>query len=70
MTLHLLGKDPNSPNGDSAAVYHDDESDTYVLQGAKVVDAERLARLKIPDHETVIEFPRHMLQFFPEVTSG
>lgn len=70
MALHLLGKDPNSPQGDSATVYYDDERDTYVLQGAKVLDSERLSRMKVPDHETVIEFPRHMLQFFPEVTSG
>src|SRR5262245_35773033 len=36
--LHLLGKDPNSPAGDSPTVYYDDERDTYVLQGWKVVD--------------------------------
>ena len=54
MVLHVLGKDPNSPQGDSATVYYDDERDTYVLQGAKVLDSERLSRMKVPDHETVI----------------
>lgn len=33
-------------------------------------DPERLAQMDIPEHETVIEFPRRMMQFFPEVTGG
>ncbi|WP_411150216.1 hypothetical protein [Streptomyces sp. A30] len=45
----------------------DDETGNYILQGWRVEDAERLAQMNIPDHETVIEFPRRMMQFFPEV---
>ncbi|MQY13768.1 hypothetical protein SRB5_39200 [Streptomyces sp. RB5] len=70
MALHMLGKDPNSPDGKSPTVYYDDETDNYVLQGWKVTDAERLGRLDLPDHETVIEFPKRMMQFFPEVGSA
>ncbi|MEZ0092868.1 hypothetical protein [Streptacidiphilus sp. EB129] len=70
MTLHKLGKDPESPNNGSPTVYLDDETDTYVLQGWKVTDPDRLAELVVPEHETVIEFPRRMMQFFPEVNGG
>jgi hypothetical protein len=70
MALHMLGKDPNSDNGDSPTVYYDDESGNYLLQGWKVLDADRLAQMRIPEHETVIEFPTRMMQFFPEVNGG
>ena len=70
MALQFLGKDPNSDVGDSPTLYYDDERDTYILQSWKVLDAERLAQLALPDHETVIEFPRRMMQFFPEVNDG
>jgi hypothetical protein len=70
MALHKLGKDPDSKNGGSPTVYLDDETGNYILQGWKVTDTGRLAQLDLPDHETVIEFPRRMMQFFPEVTGG
>ncbi len=70
MTLHFLGKDPNSPNGDSPTVYYDDTDDSYVLQGFKITNPEELAQMTIPEHETVIRFPRRMMQFFPEVHGG
>lgn len=70
MALHRLGKDPESPNNGSPTVYLDDETGHYILQGWKVTDPERLAQMDIPEHETVIEFPKRMMQFFPEVTGG
>jgi len=70
MTLHMLGKDPDSPNGESPTVYYDDADDSYVLQGFKITDAAVLAQMSIPGHETVIRFPRRMMQFFPEVRGG
>ncbi|MQS12831.1 hypothetical protein F7Q99_11135 [Streptomyces kaniharaensis] len=70
MALHMLGKDPESPEGKSPTVYYDDATGNYLLQGWKVLDSERLAQMDIPEHETVIEFPRRMMQFFPEVTGG
>ena len=69
MALRFLGKDPDSPDGGSPTVYYDDERDTYVLQGWRVLDA-RKAQLSVPGHETVIEFPRRMMQFFPEVNGA
>ncbi|MCP9987729.1 hypothetical protein LUX01_14555 [Streptomyces sudanensis] len=70
MALHQRGKDPDSPNNGSPTVYYDDETDNYVLQGWRITDAARLARLDVPAHETVIEFPRRMMRFFPEVSGG
>jgi hypothetical protein len=67
MALHKLGKDPESREGGSPTVYYDDETDNYVLQGWKITDETRRRDLAIPGHEDVIEFPRRMMQFFPEV---
>jgi hypothetical protein len=63
MALVLIGKDPESKNGDSPTLYYDDERGTYLFQSWKVTDPERLAQLDLPDHETVIEFPSRMLRF-------
>ncbi|MFG2525927.1 hypothetical protein [Streptomyces sp. NPDC048527] len=70
MALHMLGKDPNSPDGKSATVYYDDTRDRYLVQGLKVLDEERLAQLDLPDHESVVEIPAYMTQFFLEVNGG
>ncbi|MEU6991618.1 hypothetical protein ABZ953_13295 [Streptomyces sp. NPDC046465] len=43
---------------------------SFLAQGWKVLDQERLSKLELPDHETVVEIPRRMLQFFPEVNGG
>jgi hypothetical protein len=67
MALHELGRDPESRDGNSPTVYYDDETDNYVLQGWKITDEDRRAELMVPGHEEVIEFPRRMMQFFPEV---
>jgi hypothetical protein len=58
---------PNSPSGGSPTLYYDEDDDTYVIQGWKITDSAVLAQITIPDHETVIRFPRRMMQFFPEV---
>jgi hypothetical protein len=70
MALHMLGKDPESPEGKSATVYYDDVTDRYLVQGLKVVDEERLSQMDLPDHETVVEIPKYMVKFFPEVSGG
>ncbi|TJZ41463.1 hypothetical protein FCH28_37170 [Streptomyces piniterrae] len=67
MALRKLGKDPESPSGGSPTVYLDEETDNYLVQGWKVLDQERLAQMDIPGHETVVEIPRRMVQFFLEV---
>ncbi|MDG4857371.1 hypothetical protein P8605_04230 [Streptomyces sp. T-3] len=70
MALHMLGKDPNSPEGKSATVYYDDVADKYLVQGLKVLDKERLSQMDLPDYETVVEIPKYMAEFFPEVNGG
>jgi hypothetical protein len=70
MTLQFLGKDPDSPVNDSPTVYYDETDDSYVLQGYKITDPAVLAQMTIPEHETVIRFPRRMMRFFPEVKGG
>jgi hypothetical protein len=67
MALRKLGKDPESPSGGSRTVYLDEEKDSYLVQGWKVEDAERLGQMDIPGHESVVEIPRRMVQFFLEV---
>ncbi|MFE9881905.1 hypothetical protein [Streptomyces sp. NPDC005784] len=67
MALRKLGKDPESPSGGSPTVYLDEEKDSYLIQGWKVEDAERLGQMDIPRHESVVEIPRRMVQFFLEV---
>ncbi|MEV6481011.1 hypothetical protein [Streptomyces sp. NPDC051576] len=70
MALIKLGQDPESPDGKSPTIYLDDEKDTYLVQGWKVVDEDRRSRLDLPGHEDVIEIPKRMVRFFPEVTNG
>jgi hypothetical protein len=70
VTLQFLGKDPDSPVNDSPTVYYDRTDDSYVLQGYKITDLAVLAQMNIAEHETVIRFPRRMMQFFPEVKGG
>ncbi len=68
MALHLLGKDPGSPDGGSPTIYYDDVTGTFLVQSWKVTDPVRLAQMDIPDHETVVELPRTMAQYFAEVS--
>lgn len=67
MALRKLGKAPESPSGGSPTIYLDEERDSYLMQGWKVEDAERLGQMDIPGHESVVEIPRRMAQFFLEV---
>lgn len=67
MAIRKLGKDPESKSGGSPTVYLDEEKDTYLVQGLKVEEEERLEQLDLPEHETVVEIPRRMVQFFLEV---
>ncbi|MFD8298739.1 hypothetical protein [Streptomyces bauhiniae] len=71
MALHLLCKDPESPNNGSPTLYYDDETHSYLLQGWRVTDAAiRLAGITIPDHETIVEFPPRLLRLFPLTESS
>jgi hypothetical protein len=67
MALRFLGKDPESPNNGSPTIY---ETDTgFLVQGWVVTDPDTLSQLgSVPEGETVVEIPRRMAQFFPEVS--
>jgi hypothetical protein len=69
MALRKLGKDPESPSGGSPTIYLDEETDNYLVQGWKVEDVERLRQMDVPGHESVVEIPRRMVQFFLEASS-
>ncbi|WP_329141000.1 hypothetical protein OG552_22480 [Streptomyces sp. NBC_01476] len=51
-------------------MYLDEEKDSYLVQGWKVEDVERLVQMDVPGHESVVEIPRHMVQFFLEMDQG
>ncbi|MFF1483788.1 hypothetical protein ACIGZH_08995 [Streptomyces sp. NPDC058319] len=71
MALHLLCKDPESPNNGSPTLYYDDETRSYLLQGWRVPNpAVRLAGITIPEHETIVEFPPRLLRLFPSVEAA
>lgn len=58
MKLRFLGK--NSTPTNSPTLYATDQ-DSYVVQGYVVTDAATLARLTVPDDETVVEVPAALL---------
>jgi hypothetical protein len=66
MTLQFLGKDPESEYNGSPTVW--DDGDFYVIQGWRIADHGTLAEIgAVPSHETVLRFPKRMMQFFKEV---
>ncbi|HEU0088025.1 MAG TPA: hypothetical protein VFQ77_10305 [Pseudonocardiaceae bacterium] len=62
MKLTILGVASN--NGGSPTLLGTDR-DTYLVQGWKVLDAETLAQLNLPEHETVVEVPKALFRFLP-----
>ncbi len=75
MALRFLGTDPDSPDGGSPSLW--DDGDSYVLQGWRVTDPAEVGALlraagrdHVPDHETLIRFPKRMMPLFPESSSG
>lgn len=73
MALRFIGKDPDSPNGDSPSVW--DDGDTFVIQGWKITDPNEVGKLldaagqnAVPEHETLIRFPKRLIHFFNEAS--
>jgi hypothetical protein len=67
MHARFLGKDPNSIEGESPALFATDRTDrvTYIAQGWKVTDPQTLADIgAVPDHETLIEIPEDVLTMY------
>lgn len=66
MEITFLGVTSN--NGGSPTLYGTDR-DSFLVQGWKVLDAETLAKLNIPEHETVVEVPKALFRFLPPAVS-
>jgi hypothetical protein len=71
MAPRFIGKDPDSPNGDSPSVW--DDGDDFVIQGWKIGDPSEVAELlrasgqnSVPGHEALIRFPKRLMHFFAE----
>lgn len=67
MRARLLGKDPDSQEGQSPTLFATDRTDrrTYIAQGWRVTDPQVLADVgPVPDHETLIEIPEEVLRFY------
>jgi hypothetical protein len=71
MALRFIGKDPDSPNGDSPSVW--DDGDDFVIQGWKISDPGEVSELlraagqkAVPGHEALIRFPKRLMHFFVE----
>ncbi len=41
------------------------DRETWIVQGYRVEDAEALAAMSIPSHETCVEIPRDLVRYFP-----
>ena len=67
MRARLLGKDPDSQEGQSPTLFATDRTDrkTYIAQGWIVTDAQALADVgPIPAGEAIIEIPEDVLKFY------
>jgi hypothetical protein len=71
MVARFIGKDPDSPNGDSPSVW--DDGDYFVIQSWKVSDPGEVSELlraagqnAVPGQEALIRFPKRLMHFFAE----
>lgn len=67
MRARFLGKDPQSQVDNSPSLFATDRTDrvTYIAQGWRVTDPQVLADVApVPDHETLIEIPEDVLEFY------
>jgi|SRR5690606_19367031 len=77
LAFRFIGKWNRSPDGDSPALWMDEETGDVILQGWKIDDQEEIAELletsersEIPENETVIRFPADMVNLLREVADG
>ncbi|MET7991425.1 hypothetical protein ABZU76_10990 [Amycolatopsis sp. NPDC005232] len=64
--MELTHLHTTSKNGGCPELYETDRG-TYVVQGAKVTDPQALVALRergFPEHETAVEVPKALLQYF------
>lgn len=69
MAPKFLGKDPDSPEGQSPSLWDDGEN--FVIQGWRVTDPADMETLlrtagqsQVPAHETLIRFPKRLMYMF------
>jgi hypothetical protein len=62
MKVRLVRSTSNT--GTCPTVYATDRG-TFVVQGTRITDAEALAAMDVPAHETVIEVPFELLRGLP-----
>lgn len=65
MRAGFIGKDPQSNDGQSPALYRTDRTDrvTFLVQGWKVTDVGALADVgDVPSHEGLVEVPIEVLR--------
>ena len=65
MDIRFVAKDPDSVPDQSPTLYKTDR-DSWLVQGWAVTDAAALARMSIPEGETVVEIPDRLVPFFRE----
>ena len=74
MSLRFIGKDPDSPNNGSPAIWLDEDDGSIVIQGWKIADERTMSEITaakpIQDHETVIRVPARMTAFLMEACGG
>ncbi|MCD9141598.1 hypothetical protein [Streptomyces albireticuli] len=69
MALRFVGKDPESGDHGSPAVWVDESTKDLLLQGWEADDQTRracAADVSQPDHEAVIRVPKRMVQLLRE----
>jgi hypothetical protein len=62
--MQLIHLGTSSGKDGCPSVYATDRG-TFVVQGWRLLDAEALAQLEMPDHETAVEIPAALLAFMP-----
>lgn len=74
MSLRFIGKDPDSPNNGSPAVWVEEEDGSIVIQGWKIADERTMSQITavkpVPDHEVVVRVPARMAAFLMEACGG
>ena len=66
MKMKFLG---STSGGGSCPNVYETDANTIVVQGGRVSDPELLAIARergLPDHETLVEIPRELVQYFPQ----
>ncbi|MER5782081.1 hypothetical protein ABT104_10215 [Streptomyces mobaraensis] len=69
MKLRFVGKDPESGDHGSPAVWVDSETKDLLFRGARVNMATKQVCTRdvaMPDHETVVRVPRRMIPLLRE----